>query len=99
MVTDSIQFRDGQVYDLIAYCIMPNHLYLVCAPLENSNSTYFGLSEILHSLKRHTAREAKKILQRHGAFWQDESFDHFIRDNAELERTVKYVLYNPSKLI
>jgi REP element-mobilizing transposase RayT len=97
MVAVSIQFRNGKAYDLISYCIMLNHVHLVCMPLEKSDGTYFGLTEILHSLKRHTAREANKILQRRGAFWQDESYDHFIRDDGELERIVKYVLYNPVK--
>ena len=97
VVAASIQFRDGKIYDLISYCIMPNHAHLVCTPLKKSDETYFGLTEILHSLKRHTAREANKILQRRGTFWQDESYDHFVRDDAELERIVKYVLYNPVK--
>ena len=97
IVAASIQFRDGKVYDLISYCIMPNHAHLVCTPLEKLAGTYFGLTEILHSLKRHTAREANKTLQRNGSFWQDESYDHFIRDDAELERIVKYILYNPVK--
>jgi len=97
MIAASIQFRDGKVYDLIAYCIMPNHVHLVCTPLLKEKDAFFGLTEILHSLKRHTAREANKILQKHGAFWQDESYDHFIRDDAEFERIVKYVLYNPVK--
>jgi len=97
IVAESIQFRDGKVYDLISYCIMPNHGHLVCTPLEKSDRTYISLTEILHSLKRHTAREANKILQSSGAFWQDESYDHFIRDDAELDRIVKYVLYNPVK--
>ena len=97
MVAESILFRDGKTYDLIAYCIMPNHGHLVCTPLKKSGETYFGLTEIFHSLKRHTAREANKILQRTGTFWQDESYDHFVRDNAELERIIKYVLYNPVK--
>lgn len=97
MVAESILFRDGKVYDLISYCIMLNHAHLVCSPLEKLTGTHFGLTEILHSLKRHTAREANKTLQRSGTFWQDESYDHFIRDEAELERIVKYVLYNPVK--
>lgn len=96
-VAESIRFRDGKVYNLISYCIMPNHVHLVCTPLEKLTGTYYGLTEILHSLKRHTAREANKILQRHGTFWRDESYDHFIRNEAELERIVKYVLYNPVK--
>ncbi len=97
MVAASIQYRDGKVYDLIAYCILFNHVHLVCTPLLKEKDVFFGLTEILHSLKRHTAREANKILQKHGAFWQDESYDHFIRDDAEFERIVKYVLYNPVK--
>lgn len=97
MVAESILFRDGEVYDLISYCIMLNHVHLVCTPLEKLAGTYYGLTEILHSLKRHTAREANKILQRSGTFWQDESYDHIIRDDAELERIVKYILYDPVK--
>jgi putative transposase len=97
MVAKSIQYRDGRSYDLISFCIMLNHVHLVCTPLEKSDGTYFGLTELLHSLKRHTAREANKILQRNGTFWQDESYDHFTRDDTELEQIVKYVLYNPVK--
>jgi putative transposase len=97
MVAESILFRDAKDYDLIAYCIMFNHVHLVCTPLMKEKDAFFGLTEILHSLKRHTAREANKILQRSGTFWRDESYDHFIRDDAELERIMKYVLYNPAK--
>jgi len=97
MVVEAIKFRDEKIYELISYCIMPNHVHLVCTPLLKEKNVFFGLTEILHSLKRHTAREANKILQRSGTFWQDESYDHFIRDDAELERIVNYVLYNPVK--
>jgi putative transposase len=31
------------------------------------------------------------------AFWQYESYDHFVRNDAQLERIIKYVLYNPVK--
>jgi REP element-mobilizing transposase RayT len=56
-----------------------------------------SVSEIMRSLKRYTAREANKVLKRSGAFWQDESYDHVIRNEAELERIVRYVAYNPVK--
>ena len=97
MVAESIQFREGKVYELISYCIMLNHVHLVCRPLLKEKDVSIGLAEILHSLKRYTAREANKILQRNGTFWQDESYDHIVRDDTELERIVKYVLYNPVK--
>ena len=97
LVVESLHFRDGKVYELIAYCIMPNHIHIVFMPLEESEEKYYALSKIMHSLKRHTAHEANLILGRTGTFWQHENYDHFARDNAELERIVKYVLYNPVK--
>jgi len=97
MLADSLHFRDGKVFELIAFCIMPNHVHIVFIPLKESKDKYFALSKIMHSLKRHTAHEANLILGRSGSFWQHENYDHFVRDDAELERIVKYVLYNPVK--
>jgi len=97
LVTDAIYYRNRKIYDLIAFCIMPNHVHLICTPLEKEKDNYYSLTEILHSLKGHTARQSNLILRRSGPFWQDESYDHVIRDEAELERTIKYVLYNPVK--
>jgi len=97
LVSEALHFRDGKVYELLVFCIMPNHVHLVCTPLEKAESVCYGLGEILHSLKGRTARQANLILSRSGTFWQDESYDHIVRDDAELERIVKYVVYNPVK--
>ncbi len=51
----------------------------------------------MQSLKRHTARQANIVLDRKGALWQDESYDHVIRDNEEYIRIINYVLENPVK--
>ena len=53
------------------------------------------LADMFGSLKKYTARRANRILSRRGAFWQDESYDHVIRDDNELERAISYVLNNP----
>ena len=105
VVKEALQYRDGKVFDLHAYCIMPNHVHVVFEPLStsdwHSNARESGyqpdLPKIMQSLKRHTARQANKILSREGAFWQDESYDRVIRDNDEYSRTVNYVLENPVK--
>jgi putative transposase len=52
---------------------------------------------IMHTLKLHTARECNRCLVRHGAFWQDESYDHCVRSDDELERIISYVEQNPVK--
>jgi len=97
MVADSLHYRDGRIVQLEAFCIMPNHVHLVCTPLENPGGGYHALTAILHSLKRYTAREANKMLTRRGTFWQQESYDHAVRDEGEFRRIVAYVLNNPVK--
>lgn len=52
---------------------------------------------IMHTLKLRTALECNRLLQRSGAFWQDESYDHCVRDEDELERMILYVEFNPVK--
>lgn len=93
MVAEAMCFRDKKVYDLLAYCIMPNHVHMVFTVERSGTSLY----KILQSLKAHTAREANKILHQKGAFWQHESYDHVVRDGKELERIIAYVLHNPVK--
>ena len=43
-----------------------------------------------------TAAEANKILGRTGEpFWQDESYDHWVRNRYELQTIIRYVGRNP----
>ena len=63
---------------------------------ESGDSLYI-VTKIMQDLKKFTAREANKILKRSGKFWQNESYDHVIRDKEELNRIVKYVMKNPVK--
>jgi putative transposase len=97
LLCDSIHRRDSAVYDLIAYCIMPNHVHIVFMPIAKPDGTYHSLSSIMHSLKRYTAQQANLLLGREGPFWQHESYDHVVRDEAERVRIVSYVLSNPEK--
>lgn len=97
LVAESLLYRNGKVYDLEAFSIMPTHAHLVCSPLEKPEGKYHSISKIMHSLKLHTALEANKILGRDGIFWQHENYDHYVRDEGELERIFRYVIYNPVK--
>jgi len=97
LIADSLHHRDGRVYDLLAYCIMPNHIHIVFSPLPNSDDHYPSVTTIMQSLKAYTAREANKLLDRQGQFWQRESYDHWVRNSNELRRIVLYVINNPVK--
>lgn len=97
IVATSIRYHEGKWLDIVAYCIMPNHFHLVLKPHEASETADYSLTKIMYNIKRNSANHANKLLGRTGAFWQHENYDHFIRNEAELERTIKYVLYNPVK--
>jgi 5-methyltetrahydrofolate--homocysteine methyltransferase len=90
IVAGAITHFAGERYDLGAWCVMPNHVHMILAPKEGES-----LAEILHSIKRFSAREANKILGREGSFWQKESYDHIIRDGEEFAAQTRYVLGNP----
>jgi hypothetical protein len=53
--------------------------------------------QIVHRRNRHTAWECNQLLGVRGAFWQHESYDHWIRDAEELERIILYIEANPVK--
>lgn len=91
IVKDTLHYPDGKEYKLICYCIMPNHFHLVFELLQNNK----GISKIMQSIKRISARDCNTILSRSGAFWQDESFDRWVRDEKELYFVIRYILLNP----
>ncbi|HEX8847496.1 MAG TPA: hypothetical protein VF791_22830, partial [Pyrinomonadaceae bacterium] len=48
------------------------------------------------TIKGFTAREANKLLNLTGQpFWQDESYDRWVRDETELKRIIRYIEHNP----
>ena len=86
--------------------IMPNHVHVLFAIKSSNRSDEIAgrgdsltgpipLQTIMQSLKRHTARQANKILGRQGPFWQEESFDRVVRNSPESERIIEYIINNP----
>jgi putative transposase len=97
LVADSLHYLDNRQYALNTFSIMSNHVHLIFTPLQKVGEKYYALQAIMHSLKRHTARKGNLVLGRTGGFWQEESFDHVVRDSDELQRIKHYILNNPVK--
>ncbi|MGA0557633.1 transposase [Larkinella sp. VNQ87] len=105
LLADKIKSYDGESYDLIAFCIMPNHVHLVVdssVQLEKvsglsqpDDQHYRQLFTVLQQIKGSTAYGANRMLNRTGAFWQPESYDHVVRNVQELKNIVNYTLQNP----
>lgn len=97
LVAESIHYRAGRIYELDTFCVMPNHVHLVYTPLIKEDGSYQAMSTIMHSLKLYTSRRVNLLLEREGDFWQHENYDHVIRDEAERQRIILYVINNPVK--
>jgi len=97
LVAQAMHHFENLRYELHAYCIMPNHVHMVLTPLPMADESYYTLASIMHSLKSYTANRANQVLGRSGTFWQDESYDHFVRDARDFERIIRYVIGNPAK--
>jgi REP element-mobilizing transposase RayT len=92
LVADALNFWQGKRYRLLAWCVMPNHVHVVCRLLPGQE-----LSKVVHGWKSFTAKKANEILGRSGAFWQREYYDRLIRDGDELGRAIRYVVTNPER--
>jgi len=80
---------ERQFYELEAWVVMPNHVHLLMIPK-------ITVAVSMRWLKGSTAHAANRILGRTGQpFWQDESFDHYLRHASQIGRTVAYIEQNP----
>jgi putative transposase len=91
LIQNALLKQYAHLYVLWAYVVMANHLHVLLKPKEGVT-----ISSITKRIKGATAREANILLGRIGQpFWQDESFDHWCRNGAELFRVIRYIENNP----
>ena len=76
-------------YELDTYVVMPNHVHVLLWP-------WVPMERITGGIKGVSARDANAALGRTGMhFWEDESFDHWVRNDVELRRIRIYIERNP----
>ncbi len=73
IVADAIRFRNGRDYELLAWCVMPNHVHLLF-----KLSAGCSLAPVFRKLKSYTAVQINTALSRTGPVWQREYFDHLV---------------------
>lgn len=88
----ALLFFDRQRYALDDFVVMPNHVHVLVTPLSG-----YELSDIQHSWKSFTANRINKLVGRSGRLWQEEAYDHIVRDEDELIGYRRYIADNPIK--
>ena len=93
VVADALLHNDGTEYDLHAMVIMPNHVHILLSPHQG-----FSLQTMMGSCKQFAARKVNKLLDRRGALWERECFDHMIRNQQDYAKKLEYIVDNPRHL-
>ena len=76
----------GRKFQLHAAVVMPDHVHLILTPLIDATGWPLSLPGILKSLKGASARAVNRYMGISGPVWQDESFDHVLRNDEEHAR-------------
>ena len=103
-VEQALRHFTAERYAIWSWVVMPSHFHWVFEPaadwvasLGQAASKRMPLERIMHSGKRHSARQCNILRGKTGRFWQDESYDHCVDNADELERVIDYVEWNPVK--
>jgi len=82
--------KDGELYELVAFSVMPNHLHILF-------KQKMEIAKTVQQLKGASSFDINKILQRKGSFWEKSYFDKAIRDEAHFDTVYNYIKYNAVK--
>jgi len=82
---------DGKLYDLVAFCIMSNHIHILFKQKDD-------LKKIVKILKGSSSNFINKLLNKKGQFWESGYFDKAIRDEKHFMVTYEYIKNNPLKV-
>jgi putative transposase len=88
-LSEFLKLKDTVLYELIAFCIMPNHVHLLIKPLDN-------LAIIMRLLKGGSAKIINKMMQREGQFWEKDYYDKLVRDEKHFAVVHQYIKNNPA---
>jgi len=91
IVEDAIVEFQNERYELLAWCVMPNHVH-VLARVWN-----WPLAKVLQTWKSITAVKANRSLNRVGTFWQREYWETFMRSEEQERKATHYIESNPVK--
>jgi putative transposase len=104
IVKTQLQRFDGELYKLIAYCVMSNHVHILIDTSiqledieleEELEMKYTTLDKIMKKVKGPSGWYANRYLNRHGQFWDRESFDIYIRNEKMHSNVINYIFNNP----
>ena len=96
-VMENIRYDEGRKFDLYLAVVMPDHVHMMIKPKEIRPGIWYDLAEIMKGIKGVSARRINQMFGTEGEVWQNECFDHIVRDEEEFQQKLQYMLNNPVK--
>jgi putative transposase len=92
--------QDRRPFETIAICILPDHIQALWRLPEDDPDFSTRWNLVKSGFSRgidDQLRSPSKILKRKKGIWQRRFWEHAIRDDADLERHIDYIHFNPIK--
>ena len=88
-------------FETVAICVLPDHIHAIWQLPPNDCDFSVRWSLIKRGFSRdlpvYPDRTLSKIAKRERGLWQRRFWEHVIRDDADLERHINYIHFNPVK--
>lgn len=88
------QVQRSKPFELLAYCLLPDHIHLLIKLPEGDSDFPIRMREIK---RLSTLWMRKELNENAGSIWQDKYWEHTIRDERDLQIHFDYIHYNPVK--
>jgi putative transposase len=92
--------QERRPFETVAICVLPDHVHAIWTLPESDFDFSTRWSLIKSGFSRGLdarPRSGSKLAKREKGVWQRRYWEHAIRDDADLERHVHYVDFNPVK--
>ncbi len=90
-------------FEIIAYCILPNHFHMIMDLPESDSHFSMRIREIkrLFSMKypgeRPNTLSVSRLKRKESSVWQRRFWEHAVRNEDDLKHHVEYIHFNPVK--
>jgi thiamine-phosphate pyrophosphorylase len=91
-VLEHVKAGSDVYYRLLSAVIMPDHGHALLEPIAP-----YTLDRVMKGIKGVSAKIVNQMRNATGSIWQDESFDRIVRDHAEFEEKLNYIVNNAPK--
>jgi REP element-mobilizing transposase RayT len=92
IVKDELLRHAGSMYQLHAWCVMPNHVHVLTMLSEHQ-----VLSDVVKQWKGATSIKLNRLLGQSGRLWQPDYYDRYVRDMDHFYNCRSYIRNNPVK--